>query len=84
MPTDKVSVEQMIALAEKVGFNRGQLEETAKKMINDPTYKQAFAYIIAHGDAIARELQDAQKLRLELLRQDLSVKEQRLLLQEIN
>ena len=84
MPTDKVSVEQMIAQAEKVGFNRRQLEETAKKMIKDPTYKQAYAYIIAHADAIARELQDAQKLRLELLRQDLTVKEQKLLLQEIN
>jgi len=84
MPTDKVSVEQMIAQAEKVGFNRRQLEADARAMIKDPKYKDAFAYIIAHADAIARELQDAQKLRLELTRIDLSLQEQRLLMQEIN
>ena len=84
MGTDKVTVKEMIERATKLGYDRINLEKMSRKIATDPVFKEQFAYIIAHADAIAREFQDINKLSLELHRVDLTPRERKLILDEIN
>ena len=84
MGTDKITVKEMIERAVKLGYDRIKLQAMARKIATDPVFKEQFAYIIAHADAIAREYQDINKLALELHRTDLSPKERQLIIDELN
>jgi hypothetical protein len=84
MGTDKVTVKEMIERAVALGYDRIKLEKMSRRIATDPVFKEQFAYIIAHADAIAREFQDINKLALELHRVDLSPSERKLILDEIN
>ena len=80
----KETVESMIERASKVGFNPEQLRETAKKMADSPKHRDQFIYIIAHGDSIAKELEDIGRLANETNRVNISKKDLDLLHQELN
>ena len=82
--TDKITVKQMIQRAVELGADRIGLEKMAKRIATDPVFKEQFAYIIAHADAIGREFQDINKLSLELHRTDLTPKERQLIVDELN
>ena len=84
MGTDKVSVKEMVERAIALGYDRIKLEKMSRRIATDPVFKEQFAYIIAHADAIAREFQDINKLSLELHRMDLSPSERKLIVDELN
>jgi len=84
MGTDKVSVKEMIERAIALGYDRIKLEKMSRRIATDPVFKEQFAYIIAHADAISREFQDINKLSLELHRVDLSPRERKLIIDELN
>ena len=84
MGTEKVSVKEMIERAVKLGYDRIKLQAMSRKIATDPVFKEQFAYIIAHADAIGREFQDINKLALELHRTDLSPRERKLIIDELN
>ena len=84
IPTNKVTLEEMVKRAEQVGANSTELRKTVRLMVKDPKFKEQFAYIIANADAIAREADDIVKLGNELNRTDLSVAERKQILNELN
>ena len=84
MGTDKVTVKEMIERAVKLGYDRIKLQAMSRKIATDPVFKEQFAYIIAHADSISREFQDINKLSLELHRTDLSPRERKLIIDELN
>ena len=84
IPTNKVTLDEMIKRAEQVGANGNNLRKVVSQMSKDPKIREQFAYIIANADAIAREADDIVKLGNELNRTDLSVKERKEILTELN
>ena len=84
IPTNKKTLDEMVARAEKVGANPTELRKTVKQMLKDPKFKEQFAYIIANADSIAREADDIVMLGNELNRVDLSVSERKSILNELN
>ena len=84
IPTNKVTLDEMIKRAEQVGANGDKLRKVVSQMSKDPKIREQFAYIIANADAIAREADDIVKLGNELNRTDLSVKERKEILTELN
>ena len=80
--TDKISLEDMVKVAERIGADPKKLRALAKSKAKED--REVFALIIAHGDSMAKESDDIVKLANELNRVDLTNAERKKILKELN
>ena len=80
--TDKISLDDMAKIAERIGADPKKLRALAKSKAKED--RELFGLIIAHGDSMAKESDDIVKLANELNRVDLTNAERIKILKELN